>query len=302
MKLWLSMIVKDEEENLKKNFSKFFKAFDDVVVIDTWSNDGTCEYLKSLWINTYSEELQHEDKRLIEARNKSIELNWCDWVCILDADEFIDCDDVERIKRINVDDNVWWFFVKRLDHRYEADFEDYKMAVINKEKTKFLFNVHACPQVYLRDSGYIWKRLNWVVLHHYPKPRIYREMYIEQLKNWIFENPSCMRFYRFLWYTYFKNGKFNEAKEYLETVVMTKSKRFPVETMNTYMVLSEIAQGEGEYIKGFDYIQEWLDFYESVSNDFEININFRLYDRFKSARDSLLKDPSTKIKAYEFAF
>jgi hypothetical protein len=29
------MIVKDEEENLKKNFSKFFKAFDDVVVIDT---------------------------------------------------------------------------------------------------------------------------------------------------------------------------------------------------------------------------------------------------------------------------
>jgi hypothetical protein len=37
---------------------------------------------------------------------------------------------------------------------------------------------------------------------------------------------------------------------------MTKSKRFPVETMNTYMVLSEIAQGEGEYIKGFDYIQE----------------------------------------------
>ena len=302
MKLWLSMIVKDEEENLRNNFSKFFKNFDDVVVLDTWSKDWTYDYLISLWIKVYKEDLVYEDKRLIDARNKSIELNSCDWICILDADEFIYCEDVEKIKEIDVEDNVWWFFMKRLDHRYKIDFEDYKMAMINKEKTKFLFNVHACPQVYLRDSWYIWKRLNWIVLHHYPKPRVYREKYAEQLKNWIIENPSCMRFYRFLWYTYFKNDKLDEAKQYLETVITTKSKRFPVETMNTYMVLSEIAQREGEYIKGFDYIQEWLDFYKSVADDFEIKINFRLYNRFISARDSLLKNNKTKIKAYEFAF
>lgn len=302
MKLWLSMIVKDEQENLKNYFSKFFKAFDDVVVIDTWSNDGTCNYLKSLWIKYYNEKLQHEDKRLIDVRNKSIELNWCDWVCILDADEFIEWHDIERIKKIDIDENMWWFFMKRLDHRYKTDFEDYKMVIINREKTKFLFNVHACPQVSLRDSWYIWKRLNSVVLHHYPKPRVYREMYIEQLKNGISENPSCMRFYRFLWYTYYKNDKINEAKQLLEVVISIKSKRFPVETMNTYMVLSEIAQSEGEFIKGFNYIQDWLDFYESVSDDFEVKINFRLYDWFISMRNNLLKDPTTKIKAYEFAF
>ena len=55
---------------------------------------------------------------------------------------------------------------------------------------------------------------------------------------------------------YQKAGKMNEAKEYFETVITTKSKRFPVETMNSYMVLSEIAQNEEKFIKGFDYIQE----------------------------------------------
>ncbi len=68
------------------------------------------------------------------------------------------------------------------------------------------------------------------------------------------------------------------------------------------MVLSEIAQNEEKFIKGFDYIQEWLDFYKSVADDFEIKINFRLYNRFKLARDSLLNDYTAKIKAYEFAF
>jgi hypothetical protein len=29
------MIVKNEEENLKNNFSKFLEAFDDIVVVDT---------------------------------------------------------------------------------------------------------------------------------------------------------------------------------------------------------------------------------------------------------------------------
>lgn len=302
MKLWLSMIIKNEEENLKNNFSKFFEAFDDIVVVDTWSTDWTCEYLKSLWIKIYKEGLSHEDQRLIDARNKSIILNSCDWVCILDADEFIDYNDIQKIKEIECNKSVWWFFIKRLDHRYKTDFEDYKMAIINKNMTKFLFNVHACPQVYLRDSWYVWKWINWVVLHHYPKARVYREKYIEQLENWIRENPSCMRFYRFLWYTYYKNDNFDKAKEYLQTVIETQSKRFPVETMNTYMILSEIAQIEEENIKWFNYIQDWLDFYDSVKDDFEIKINFRLYNRFISARDSLVKDPKTKIKAYEFAF
>lgn len=305
MKLWLSMIIKNESENIKKYLYTIYDLFDDVVVVDTWSTDDSLTLLKAIGIEPLSYNFVHWDERLIEARNFSIEQNTCDRILILDGDENISRDDIIKIKSLEFDcgnKNVFGYFIRWIDHRYEKVFEDYKMCLINKNHVRFLFSVHACPQVYIRDNEWIWLRMNGVSLHHYPEVRNYREKYIQQLENGIKENPWCLRFYWFMWYYYFKHNKIDEAREKFEFIIKNANMRYPVEILNATMVLACIEQNHWETVKSFCYISLWLDYYERVKNDFEIKINFRLKDWFVDAHKQLLHHPNANISPYEFAY
>lgn len=302
MKIWLSMIIKNEEKNLKKNFSNFFHLFDDIVVIDTWSNDWSISLLKKLGIKKIIQySVIHSDKRLIDARNLSIQENSCEWVLVMDADEFINCEDIQTIKEIIPKPWIYWYFIKWLDHRYDKDFEDYKMCIIRKE-VQFLFNVHACPQVYLRDKKLAWERIDNITLHHYPIKRSYRNNYITQLENWIKEFPDCVRFYWFLWYTHYKNNNFLSAKYLLNKSISFHSRRSPVETLNSYMILCSINYWENNQFETINLLIKALQFYEEVKDDFEIKINFRLYEWFKNTFKTAIFNKKIKLKPYEFWF
>jgi len=304
MKLWLSMVVKNEANTIPKFFWKIYDLFDDIVVIDTWSTDDTVSILRGLWINPISYEFHHSDQRLTGARNLSIEKNRADRVLVLDWDEFITREDIVKIKKLDLSTrpDVQWCFIKRIDCRYSEPFEDYKMCLINKNYVRFLFNVHACPQVYIRDNWLVGIRLNGITLYHYPEHKVYRKKYTLQLQNGILENPWCLRFYRFLWYYYFKNWYIKKAKQNLEFVVNNINKRFPVESLNACMVLSSIYQKEWNNMSSYLCITNWLDFINQVKNDFELKINFRLYPWFIKTHDELLSNPSGDIVPYEFAF
>lgn len=305
MKLWLSMIIKNESENIKKHLYGIYDLFDDVVVVDTWSTDDSISLLYNIGIKPLKYEFVHDDERLIEARNFSIEQNTCDWILILDGDENISREDIIKIKSLEFtcwDQHIFGYFIKRIDHRYESIFEDYKMCLINKNHVRFLFSVHACPQVYIRDNEGTWLWMNGITLHHYPEPRNYREKYIQQLENGIKENPWCLRFYWFLWYYYYKHNKIAKAIEDFEYIIKNTNVRYPVEILNATMILACIEQDQWDTIKSFCYISLWLDYYEKVKDDFEVKVNFRLKDRFICAHKQLLNDENTKISPYEFAY
>ncbi len=176
------------------------------------------------------------------------------------------------------------------------------MCLVNKNHVRFLFSVHACPQVYVRDNEWNAYRLNWIELHHHPIFKEYRENYTKQLENGIVENPAYMRFYWFLWYHYFKSKNFTLAKNNFHIVTSNNSKRFPVETLNTYMIMATISQIEGNYLHTYELISRGLDFYENVKNDFEVKINFRLYNWFLFTQKELLLNPKKDLLPYEFAY
>lgn len=304
MKLWLSMILKNEEKNIEKYLFNIYDLFDDVIIIDTWSTDRTIELLKAKWINYLNVQIEHNDKRLIDVRNDSIHKNKCDRVLILDGDEFITREDIFKIKYHlnNAINNYQWYFIKRTDYRYWNSFEDYKMSLINKNYVRYLFSVHACPQVYIRDNGGKWWRINWIQISHYPIYKEYRKNYVLQLMNWINENPWCYRFYRFLWYHYFKQKNYEKSKENLKYIVLKNSTRFPVETLNAYMILSSIYQLEWHNSLAFEIISRGIRFYELVKDDFEVIINFRLLKRFRDNHNLLLHNSTVEITPYEFAY
>lgn len=303
MKLWLSMIIKNEENKIKQCIGDIVDLFDDVVILDTWSTDNTLELLKEMGINYINYQTNHQDKhRLIEARNYSIEVNKCERVLILDWDEAISRQDILKIKSFDVKEEVSWFFIKWLDHRHEEVFEDYKMCLINKNKVRFLFSVHACPQVYIRDNDWKGLRMNGVTLHHFPEKKYYRDVYITQIEDGIKENPWCLRFYWFLWYTLFKNKKYQEAREKLYFLTKNIWFRFPVETLNAIMVLASIHQELKDSISAYHYISLWLDYYDQVKDDFEVKINFRLRQWFMDTQIKLLNEPNAQLVPYEFAY
>lgn len=113
--LSLCMIVKNEGENLKSCLSKVLTLVDEIIIVDTGSNDNTkiiaLEFTNKIfdfkWCNDFS-----------KARNFSISKASNEWILVLDADEFItdfyrqsidkfinnssNKDKVGRIERINI--------------------------------------------------------------------------------------------------------------------------------------------------------------------------------------------------------
>lgn len=97
--LALIMIVKNEAENLPELLGPLQGKFDQMVVVDTGSDDGTPEVARRYgaevyffpWINDFA-----------AARNESIRHARCDWCFWLDGDDRMDPSQVDLVRKIIV--------------------------------------------------------------------------------------------------------------------------------------------------------------------------------------------------------
>lgn len=94
--LSLCMIVKNEEKHLARCISSVIGVVDEIVVVDTGSSDKTIEVANSFgvkifyfnWVNDFS-----------AARNFALSKCTGDWVLYLDADEELNHDSIEEVKK-----------------------------------------------------------------------------------------------------------------------------------------------------------------------------------------------------------
>lgn len=302
--LWLSIIIKNEKENIIKNLLNFHNSFFDIIVVDTWSTDWAIELLKENRIKIISYNLDKNDKfSLIKARNYSISLNNADYILVLDADEFISLENINKIKSsINKKNNTDWYFIKFLDYRYREPFEDYKLCLF-KKNIFFEWYVHANPQSFFRKQNFKAIFLKNIEIHHrtnsFSQEKI--ERYISQLQYWIKKEKNNTRYLWFLWYSFYKFNKINNAKKYLELSLNTFSDFYPVETINAWMILSYIYHSEENISKSLDTINLTINFYEKVKNDFEVKINFRMEETIYKIKENLLKNKEINF-LYEFMY
>ncbi len=95
MKISACMIVKNEEEMLKKTLPSLASAIDELIIVDTGSDDDTVNVAKS-----YGAKVSHfpwcDD--FSAARNVSIERAVGDWILWIDADEIIKEEDLLKLK------------------------------------------------------------------------------------------------------------------------------------------------------------------------------------------------------------
>ena len=85
MQISACYIVKNEEHNLQKSINSLAKVVDEVIVVDTGSQDGTREVARSLGAKVYTQQWQNDFSL---ARNFALDKAGGEWVVFLDADEY----------------------------------------------------------------------------------------------------------------------------------------------------------------------------------------------------------------------
>ncbi len=97
LKLSLCMIVRDEEDMLPRCLEAVAPAVDEIVVVDTGSQDRTIEIARSFGARVIEREWTGS---FADARNVSFEQATGDWLLYLDADEVLVKDDVQRLRAL----------------------------------------------------------------------------------------------------------------------------------------------------------------------------------------------------------
>ena len=97
MSLSVCMIVKDEAATLRRALECAFSVADEVIVVDTGSNDGSADIARSMGAKVYSYEWQND---FSAARNYSFSLASCEYAMWLDADDVICEKDAGEIRAI----------------------------------------------------------------------------------------------------------------------------------------------------------------------------------------------------------
>src|SRR3990167_648830 len=93
----LCMIVKNEEKYLGQCLNSVKEIVNEVIITDTGSTDKTKEIAKKFKAKIFDFKWNDD---FSEARNESLKHATKEWILVLDADEIINRDDLNKIKEI----------------------------------------------------------------------------------------------------------------------------------------------------------------------------------------------------------
>lgn len=215
MTVSLCMIVKNEEEVLGRCLSSAAKLVDEIIVVDTGSNDNTVKIAESFgaklfsfaWIDDFA-----------SARNYAFSLATCDYILWLDADDFISPENAERFIQFKADLEQESPDMVMCPYEIVADGKPvlhYQRERLVKRSAGFLWQgrVHECiaPRGKVLSSDFCVQHLGS------SKPRGSRNLDI--YRKWAREEPLDGRNLFYYGRELYYNGFFEEAETTLEKML-----------------------------------------------------------------------------------
>jgi len=115
------MITKNEEKFLESCLSSVKSIVDEIIIVDSGSIDKTKEIAANFnakiidfkWDNDFS-----------AARNESLKYATKDWIIVLDADEVVSGNDLEKIKRLTENKDVDGYKLIQRNYSGKGEFAD----------------------------------------------------------------------------------------------------------------------------------------------------------------------------------
>lgn len=133
-KLAALILTKNEENNIKECIENALLCTDEVIIIDSGSNDRTVEIAKTAGAKVYFREW---DNDFAAQRNFGLELTNAKWVLYLDADERMNDEMVKAIKKIISDEGISAQY--SMLRRTIAFGKEFKYGVLAPDRVKRLF-------------------------------------------------------------------------------------------------------------------------------------------------------------------
>lgn len=307
MRLGLCIMVKDEENRIGDCLRDIVDLFEQVVILDTGSTDRTREIVRNEFhlepIETSLDENRchcHSD-----VRNQGFDLLTTPWIMNLDADERIARCDLEKVIAQPDDPHIAGYFMAWNTYKEDQTFiEDYKLSVFRRGIVKCGL-IHGNMQFCIRQRGLKASWLEGVTIRHYPEAgkEIFKSrFYLNRLYCAIEAEPHWYRYYWFLGYTFFRQADYAMAEKYLKVAAYAHGTEFPVECLNSKMVLAEIYARSGRKKALQKVLQSASAFYQEVADDFEVRINFRMKPWLECATEACRSKLLSRIRAYAFAY
>ena len=169
LRLSLCMIVRDEEEMLPRCLAAVAGAVDEIVIVDTGSQDATVEIARSFgakviefpWTGSFA-----------EARNVSFDAASGDWLMYLDADEVLVAEDLEKLRALT--GHTWREAFYLVETNFTGDLTDGTAVTHNamrifRNRPEYRFEGRLHEQIGMRLPGYLPERLEQtsVRVEHY---------------------------------------------------------------------------------------------------------------------------------------
>jgi glycosyltransferase involved in cell wall biosynthesis len=184
VKISASLIVKNEESVMQRCLDCVSKWADEIVVVDTGSTDSTMEIcrahpkVKLYESEHFNKNTHYSDFQFNVAKNESIAKCTGDWVCWWDADDFIDEDGAQRIRRLageTKEDYLFTFICSYGSLRFEH-------CRMFRNGSGVEFDKHHSCHEYLNSGGRQQFLRNEIVVQHLPGkkgvPSVVRNMAI----------------------------------------------------------------------------------------------------------------------------
>ena len=300
------MVVKDEAHQLFECLDPILDLFDQVVITDTGSRDGTPALLESRFgIRVLHRNLETARCNcLCDARYAAMDMLSTPWVCLLDADERIDRESLRRVRSASDDGLAAGYFGRWINHIAGGPrFEDYKLFLFRRG-LRPIGLVHDVVQLDIRARRLQAHWLDDLEVKHFPDPNQHStkvERYRQRLVCAIRQQPDFFRYHWFLGYLEFREGNLAEATVLLSIAAEACSDNYPVECLNSAMVLAEIQAQQGDEVAVQKTLLRARTFHQQVADDFEVRINFRMGPWLAEAWLHCCKERWDLIRAYRFA-
>ena len=218
--LALCMIVRDEAERLPKCLDSVAGLFDEIVIVDTGSSDGTVAIAESYgarvdyfeWCDDFS-----------AARNQALQMVTADWIIWLDADDLLPLEYHDEIRTLirGPRDTAYFF---ELDDRGYENVSCLQMRLFpNVPGVAFEMPIHEQVTPSLAAAGVAMEPTRVRVIHTgYTTPEVVREKktrYLEIMERWLEAHPHDYIVRSHVALTYHTTGRLEEAARAYHRIV-----------------------------------------------------------------------------------
>ncbi|MCL2101380.1 MAG: glycosyltransferase [Fibromonadales bacterium] len=297
----LCMIVKNEEKNIGECLESARGLADEIIVVDTGSNDKTIEIAKS-----YGAKIEHFawTKDFSAARNYSISKASCQWIVWLDADDRVPAKTAEELrKKISTEsmNKVFYLVICNTANEGKTGTRFSQIRVFpNNLEIRFQGKIHEHILPSVKKLNLIEEKCALEIFHTgYEDPIILKEKQIRNLDLFKEEYPDLMKMDSNAMFHYAVSL---EIIEDYENALLWQKNAFEKAKMERYNYLETlIPQNIARILEELERIDEAME-YLDISLKLEPNFGFAINQKAKLFDKLGRKEEAVKWFGYQASF